>query len=161
MQAVDTGGPIVGCHDGSEDARRLGDGSWPRFGDLDVLLPEGWGLFVEAGARVVAHVSMLALRAGRVPSFERVAQAEAEGVFLAGKLVDEISRVGPQREVGVGGGGVERRAGAVPVVVVEQMGGVAGPWMCRRGEGVERNVGRPPRGRDGRNLEGGRLVGAA
>ena len=161
MQPVNSGGPIVGCHDGGEDALSLGDGAWSWIRYFDVLSPEDRGLLVEAGLGFVAYTLLLAAWARCLPSFERVLEMGAERALLVSELVDEVTSVAPEREVRIGLGGVEGRAGALLVVVVQQVGRVAAPLACRGREGVERDVGGPPGVRVGRNLEGWRLVGAA
>lgn len=162
MQPVNTGGSIVWCHYGSEYPFSLGYGTRSWVGDLDIFWPESSLLLVEACFGPVADALLLAAWPGRAPTLERLAQADAERVFLVGKLVDEITGVAPKREVRVGLGGVEGGAGALlVVVVVQQMGCVAASLASRGGKRVKWNVGRPPVVRVGRNLEGWRLVGAA
>lgn len=160
VQPVDTGGSIVGRHDRGEDPLNLGNGSRAWVRDLDVFEPESSLLLVEAGCRLVADALLLAARPGGTASFERVAQADAEGVLLISELVNEVTGVAPQREIRVGLGGVEGGAGArlvVVGVVVQQMGRVAASLAGGRGKGVQRDVGRPSAVGVGRNLEDWRL----
>ena len=88
MKPVDTGGSIVGRHDGSEYPFSLRYGPWSRIRNLDVLLPDASFLLVESVFRLVANALLLASRPRRMGGFERLAKADAEGVFLVGKLVD-------------------------------------------------------------------------
>ena len=60
---------------------------------------------------------LTAMFRGRMASFERVSQADAEGIFLVGELVNEVAGVAPDRKPRVGRGGVEGGARAVLVVV--------------------------------------------
>jgi hypothetical protein len=99
---------------------------------------------------------------GGAAVLEGVLQANAERVFLVSELVDEIARVAPEREIGIRGRSVERRARAVLIVVVEQISGIVRSGACGRREGVERDVGGPPAGlRVERNLEEERLSGSS
>lgn len=130
MQTVDPGRSIVGCHDGSEYPLGLGDGSRSRVRDVDVLFCYGVGLLVEACLGVVAHALLQSAWPRGVSSFERVAQADAERVFLVGELIDEVTGVVPKRKIRVGFGSVEGRACALLVVVVQQMGCAVVPLAC-------------------------------
>jgi len=163
---VDTGGSIVGCHDLGDDSLCLGYGLGTRIGNFDVLLPElsrAGGLLVCAVLGLVADSLRLSAAILGGVAVERLAQADAERVFLVGELVDEIARVAPKREVGIGIGSVEGGARALLIVVVEQMGRIAVPLACRRrGEGVEWDIRRPPAAvRKGRNFEDERLTGSS
>jgi hypothetical protein len=96
---------------------------------------------------------LLAAVLRRACVFVRLLQADPKGVLLVCELVNEIAGVGPERKVRLFGGSVvEGRAVAVPVVVVEQAGRVGVARACRRREGMEGNVSRPP-GIVRRNLE--------
>ena len=55
VKAMDPGGPVVGCHDGSEYPLSLGDGSRSWVGNVNVLFPYASRLFVEARLGVVVH----------------------------------------------------------------------------------------------------------
>lgn len=102
MQPVNTGGPVVGRHYGSEYLLSFGDGSRSRVGYLNVLLPDGSGsLLVQAVLGLEAGPLLLASMFGEVAFFERIAQSDAEGVLLVGELVDEVTGVAPEREVGL------------------------------------------------------------
>lgn len=128
---------------------------WPRVGNLNVLLSDASLLLVESVFRLVANALLVTAGMGGAPSsIERFAQADAEGVLLVGKLVNEVARVAPEGQVRVGVGGVEGAAGAVLVVVVQQVGCVGARPPCRRREGVQRDIGRPLLVRVGRNFEG-------
>ena len=77
---MDTGGAIVGGHDGSEESLCAGDGARPRVGDVDVVPADAARcLFVEAVLRLEAGALFLAAWLGGV---EGLAQADAEGVLL-------------------------------------------------------------------------------
>jgi hypothetical protein len=111
---VDTGGSIVGRHDGGEDLMSPGDGPRSNVRNLYVLLPDN--LLVQAVRRLEAGAPLLSpVGTGVV---EAPVQADAEGIFLVSELVDEITSVAPEREVGVGRGRVEGRPDAVLIVLV-------------------------------------------
>lgn len=121
VQPMNTGRSIVGCHDSSEYLLSLGDGSWARVWDLNVLESElAVTLFVEAVLRREASVLLVtALRR------ELALQADGERIFLVGKLVDEVAGVTPEREVvGVRGRCIEGGPRAI-LIVVEQISGIA------------------------------------
>jgi len=67
---------------------------------------------------------------GEMAFLERMAQSDAERVLLVGKLVDEVTGVAPEREVGLGGRGVEGRACAVLILFVEQISGISLARPC-------------------------------
>lgn len=121
MQPVNTGGPIVGRHDLSEYSLRLGDSPWAGVWNLNVLESEGVvALFVEAVLRRKACAFLVSSMRGRLTF-----QADGKRVFLVGKLVDEVARVTPEREVvGVRGRCVEGGPRAI-LIVVEQISGIA------------------------------------
>jgi hypothetical protein len=111
---VDTGRSIVGRHDGGEDLVSPGDSPRSNIRNLYVLLPDNF--LVQALGRLEAGAPLLSpMGAGVV---EAPLQADAEGIFLVSELVDEITSVAPEREVGVGRGRVERRPDAVLIVLV-------------------------------------------
>jgi hypothetical protein len=149
---VDTGGPIIGCHDAREYSLCLGNGAEAGVWYLDVLESDrAVTLFVEAVLRRKT-CSLL------VPSERGVAfQADGEGVFLVGKLVDEVTGVTPEREVvRVRGRGVER--GARAILIVEQISGVGVTGARGRAQVMERDVRRSPTAASvERNGEGCRL----
>lgn len=77
-------------------------------------------LFVEAILRCKACTLLVSSMRGRVTF-----QANSEGVFLVGKLIDEVAGVTPEREVvGVRGRCVEGGPRAI-LIVVEQISGIA------------------------------------
>jgi hypothetical protein len=117
VQTVDTGGAIVGCHDGGNYLLRLGyrPRSWIWY--LDILLPD-YRVSLLVNAVLVMDSLLLAL------VFERSAlETDAEGVFLVGELVNEIACLAPKRKVVVGIGSVKGRVRAV-LVVVQQTSGI-------------------------------------
>jgi hypothetical protein len=80
VQPVDTGGAIVGSHDGSEEFLCAGDGARPGVGDVNVVPADAARcLFVEAVLRLEAGALLLPTRLCGVDGF---AQAGAEGVLL-------------------------------------------------------------------------------
>lgn len=86
-------------------------------------------------------------------------QADGEGVFLVGKLVDKVASVTPERKVGVRGRcvGVEGGPRAI-LIVVEQISGIAVTGARGRAQIMERDVCRSPTAaRVERNGEGCRL----
>lgn len=170
MQSVDTGGSIVGCHDGSKNAGWSGDGLDTRIGNLNVLFANGSRrLFVQVVLGRKASSLLGSTAARRLALVQRLAQSDAERVLSVGELVDKITRVTPDGKVGVGVGGVEGGVSAVLIVMVEQISSVlvvvavvAVSWAGGRGEGVQRDVSRPPfTVWEGRNLDGGRLFGSS
>lgn len=121
MQPVDTGGPIVRRHDASEYSLCLADSAWAWVWDLDILESEfAVTLFVEAGLRRKAGVLLVSAVRRSV-----ALEADSEGVFLVGELVDEVAGITPKREVvGVRGRCVEGGPRAI-LIVVEQISRVA------------------------------------
>lgn len=117
---MNTGRPIVGCHDGSDYLLGFGYGARPWIGDFDVFLSESRRAFL-LDAVLVMNPLLLAFRL-----VGAVLEADAQGVLLGGELVDQIARVTPEGKVGVRIGRVEGGVDTVLVVVVEQMGGVGG-----------------------------------
>jgi hypothetical protein len=80
VQPVDTGGAIVGRHDGSEEFLCAGDGARPGVGDFNVVPADAARcLFGEAVLRLEAGALLLA---SRMCGVDRCAQAGAEGVLL-------------------------------------------------------------------------------
>jgi hypothetical protein len=80
---VDTGGAIVGRHDGSENLLSLGYGSRTDVRYLNVLFPDGSRpLLVEAVLRLEPGALLVPSMSGRAAFFERVSEADAERVFL-------------------------------------------------------------------------------
>jgi hypothetical protein len=53
--------------------------------------------------------------------FERLPQADAERVFLVGKLVDKVAGVTPEREVRFGGRCLKGRSGTVLIFFVQEI----------------------------------------
>ena len=98
---------------------------------MDVVGCEAGALFLSTGVRRRRRVVVL--------------EAQAQGVFAVGKLVDKVAGVAPDGQVRVGRGRVEGRADAVLiVVVVEQISRIVVSWTGRGCEIVERDVGGPP-----------------
>lgn len=93
MQPVDTGGPIIGRHDLSKYSLSLGDSTGPRIWYLDVF--ESDTLFVDAVLRGKACTPLVVSSMWGRMAF----QADSEGIFLVGKLVNEVTGVTPEREV--------------------------------------------------------------
>lgn len=73
MQPVDTGGSIVGCHDGSEYLVCSGEGSGPRIRNLNVLGSDvPMALLVGAVLRLEPGTLLLASGSGRATVLEGV-----------------------------------------------------------------------------------------
>jgi hypothetical protein len=73
---------------------------------------------------------LLASMLGEMALFQRLSQPNAEWIFLVSYLVDKVTSITPEREVGVGGRGVERGANAVLIVVVEEISRILGSRTC-------------------------------
>jgi hypothetical protein len=80
---VDTGGSVVGRHDGGEDLVSPGYGSGSNVRNLDVLLPDSSSSFlVQALLRLEPGPLLLSPMLGRMGVVGTPLKANAEGVFL-------------------------------------------------------------------------------
>lgn len=125
MQPVDTGVPIARSHDGGEYLLRLGDSTRPWVGNFDVLLPDSSprpGLLPRIVLGLVPD-SLLRAVVGR-------------------QLVNKISSVAPEGEVGVERGAL---ASAVVVLAFQETGRISGVVASGRLKRLQWDVRRTPR----------------
>lgn len=122
---MDTGGPIVGCHDGSDDSLCLGDS--PRSGvwDVNILLPDACrGLLVEAFRGLKVCTLLMSAVLGLMTALERRVETNAEWVFPFSELVNKVAGVTPKRKVGVVRRSVKGGSRTVLIVAVEEISGI-------------------------------------